>query len=173
MPHLPPERISRADIARLRTLRVLPNLLKMPLFIALMAALGWSAWTTGSVALRWLDYAAFGYLWMSIVTIMHDATHDALFTSKGLNLAFGIVMMIPIFASFIAFKTDHLEHHRYNRSPRDQDAFMMGRRRLPDFLVFYAYLAIGGVLSFIHFNRSDERRVGKGCVRLCRYRWSR
>src|SRR3546814_8316410 len=70
----------------------------MPLFIALMAALGWSAWTTGSVALRWLDYAAFGYLWMSIVTIMHDATHDALFTSKGLNLAFGIVMMIPIFA---------------------------------------------------------------------------
>src|SRR3546814_15350110 len=70
MPHLPPERISRADIARLRTLRVLPNLLKMPLFIALMAALGWSAWTTGSVALPWLDYAAFGYLWMSIVTIM-------------------------------------------------------------------------------------------------------
>src|SRR3546814_18479102 len=47
---------------------------------------------------RSLDYAAFGYLWMSIVTIMHDATHDALFTSKGLNLAFGIVMMIPIFA---------------------------------------------------------------------------
>src|SRR3546814_9637197 len=61
-------------------------------------------------------------------------------------------MMIPIFASFIAFKTDHLEHHRYNRSPRDPDAFMMGRRRLPDFLVFYAYLAIGGVPSLIHFN---------------------
>src|SRR3546814_17267851 len=48
--------------------------------------------------------------------------------------------------------SDLLEHHRYNRSPRDPDAFMMGRRRLPDFLVFYAYLAIGGVLSFIHFN---------------------
>src|SRR3546814_15670664 len=119
---------------------------------------------------RSLDYAAFGYLWMSIVTIMHDATHDALFTSKGLNLAFGIVMMIPIFASFIAFKTDHLEHHRYNRSPRDPDAFMMGRRRLPDFLVFYASLAIGGVLSFIH--RSDARSVGKECVSTCNSRWS-
>lgn len=152
MLHAPPERISRADLARLRTLRVLPNLLKLPLFIALMAVLGWSAWSTGSIALRWLDYVAFGYLWMSIVTIMHDATHDALFASKALNLAFGIVMMIPIFASFIAFKTDHLEHHRYNRSARDPDAFMMGRRRLPDFLLFYAYLAFGGVLSFIHFN---------------------
>jgi len=152
MSHMSAGRISRADLARLRTLRVLPNLLKLPLFIALMAMLGWSAWTTGSVALRWLDYIAIGYLWMSIVTFMHDATHNAMFTSRALNLAFGIVMMIPIFASFIAFKTDHLEHHRYNRSPRDPDAFMMGRRRLPDFLLFYAYLAFGGVLSFVHFN---------------------
>lgn len=147
-----PGRISRADLTRLRTLRVLPNLLKLPLFVALMVLLGWSAWATGSIAVRWFDYIAIGYLWMSMVTFMHDATHNAMFASRALNLGFGIVMMIPIFASFIAFKTDHLEHHRYNRSPRDPDAFMMGRRRSSDFLLFYSYLAFGGVLSFVHFN---------------------
>ncbi len=144
--------ISRADLERLRSQRLLPNLLKMPLFIGLMLMLGWTAWTTDSTALRWLAYIGIGYLWMGMVTFMHDATHNALFNRPGLNLAFGIVLMIPLFAPFIAFKTDHLEHHRYNRTARDPDAFMMGRRRWPEFLLFYAYLALGGVLSFVHFN---------------------
>lgn len=145
-------RLAHADLARLRTFRILPNLTKIPLFVVFMALLFWCAWTTNSIALKWAAYVALGYLWMSMVTFMHDATHNTLFRSRLLTWTFGIVMMIPIFASFISFKEDHLEHHRFNRSSRDPDAFTMGRRGVLDFLLFYAYLVVGGVLSFVHFN---------------------
>lgn len=148
----PLPRISREDFKRLRLQRIGPNLIKLPLFVALMVACGWLAWTTESTALRWVAYGALGYLWMSIVTFMHDATHNALFESRWLTWAFGIIAMIPIFASFVAFKEDHLEHHRHNRSPQDPDAFTMGRRGFLDFVLFYAYAVAGAVLSFVHFN---------------------
>ena len=145
-------RIARDDLARLRVFRTLPNLTKIPLFVALMVALTWLAWFTPSTVLRWSAYIALGYLWMGMVTFMHDATHDVLFRNRTAGWLFGIVTMIPIFASFVAFKEDHLEHHRYNRSPRDPDAFTMGKRGALDFLLFYAYAVAGAVLSFVHFN---------------------
>lgn len=145
-------RIAAHDLARLSTLRMRPNLIKLPLFVALMLALNWLAWHTPSSGVRWSAYVALGYLWMSMVTFMHDATHNVLFRSRRLGWLFGVVTMIPIFASFTAFKADHLEHHRYNRSPRDPDAFTMGKRRPLDFLLFYAYAVAGALLSFVHFN---------------------
>ncbi len=145
-------RIARDDLNRLRAFRMLPNLTKIPLFVGLMLALTWLAWVTPSTLLRWSSYVALGYLWMGMVTFMHDATHDVLFRNRTAGWVFGIVTMIPIFASFVAFKEDHLEHHRYNRSPRDPDAFTMGKRGPLDFLLFYAYAIAGAVLSFVHFN---------------------
>jgi fatty acid desaturase len=164
VPRRPQPRISAQDLARLRVFKILPNLTKIPLFVGLMVALTWLAWDTASTPLIWTAYVALGYLWMSIVTFMHDATHNTLFANRTLSWAFGITAMIPIFASFIAFKEDHLEHHRFNRSPRDPDAFTMGKRGPLDFLLFYAYMAIGAVLSFVHFNllypiqRFDRRK---------------
>ena len=134
------------------TFRAGPTLSKMPLFLSLMAVLCLFAWTTESIVGEWSAYILLGYLWMSIVTFMHDATHNTLFTRRAWNWTFGIIAMIPIFASFIAFKADHLEHHRFNRSPRDPDAFTMGERGVIDFVLFYAYMAIGAVLSFVHFH---------------------
>lgn len=144
--------IARDDLIRLRAFRTLPNLGKIPLFVGLMVALTWLAWVTPSTLLRWSCYIALGYLWMGMVTFMHDATHDVLFRSRTAGWLFGIVTMIPIFASFVAFKEDHLEHHRYNRSPRDPDAFTMGKRGPLDFLLFYSYAVAGALLSFVHFN---------------------
>lgn len=152
MPSQAKPRITPDELKRLRAFRPLPNLTKIPLFVALMVVLIWLAWITPSTALRWSAYVALGYLWMSMVTFMHDATHDVLFENRTLGWAFGIVTMIPIFASFVAFKEDHLEHHRYNRSPRDPDAFTMGKRGPLDFLLFYSYALAGAVLSFVHFN---------------------
>lgn len=144
--------ISREDLKRLTTFRLLPNLAKMPLFFGLMVWLTWLAWTTESGAVRGGAYLGLGYLWMGIVTFMHDATHNTLFRKPWKNWAFGIVSMIPLMASFISFKEDHLEHHRYNRSPDDPDAFTMGKRGVLDFLAFYAYIVAGALLSFVHFN---------------------
>lgn len=149
-PPLP--RLARADMVRLCAQRSGPNLVKIPLIVVLMLTLGWLAWSTTSTFVLCSAYLALGYLWMSIVTFMHDATHHTLFRRPWLNTAFGIVAMVPIFASFVSFREDHLEHHRHNRSPRDPDAFTMGRRGVMDFVLFYAYMVAGALLSFVHFN---------------------
>lgn len=144
--------VSREDLKRLRTFRIWPNLIKIPLFFGLMMLLTWLAWTTESSLLKWSAYLGLGYLWMSIVTFMHDATHNTLFAKPWKNWAFGIVSMIPLVVSFISFKDDHMAHHRYNRSPRDPDAFTMGKRGVLDFVAFYGYVVAGALLSFVHFN---------------------
>jgi fatty acid desaturase len=147
-----PQQLSKSDLDRLRTFRILPNLTKIPLFIALMVGFGYVAWTTESTALRWAMYIASGYMWMGMVTFMHDALHYTLFRNKLANWVFGILCMLPIFATFVGFREDHIEHHRHNRSPKDPDSFTMGKRGVADFVLFYAYALIGGVLSFLHFN---------------------
>jgi fatty acid desaturase len=144
--------ISRDDLKRLRTSRILPNLIKIALFFGSMIFLAWLAWATESSLFKWSAYLALGYLWMSMVTFMHDATHNTLFEKPWKNWVFGIVSMIPLMASFISFKEDHMEHHRYNRSPKDPDAFTMGKRSVLDFVAFYGYIVAGALLSFVHFN---------------------
>lgn len=144
--------ISREDLMRLRQLRILPNLVKIPLFFGFMMLLTWTAWTTESVPLQWSCYVGIGYLWMSAVTFMHDALHNTLFKQRWLNWVFGVITMTPLLVCFVAFKEDHLEHHRYNRSPKDPDAFTMGKRGFLDFVLFYAYAVAGALLSFLHFN---------------------
>jgi fatty acid desaturase len=145
-------RIAKRDLDRLRTFRVLPNLTKIPLFIGIMVLCTWVAWNTKSNWVLWAAYIALGYMWMGMVTFMHDATHLTLFRNRMGNWIFGILCMLPIFATFVAFREDHIEHHRHNRSPADPDAFTMGKRGPLDFLLFYAYALIGGILSFLHFN---------------------
>ena len=144
--------LTREQVKRLTTHKLFPNLTKIPLFIGMMVYLNWLAWTTDATIIKWSAYVGIGYLWMSLVTFMHDGAHGTLFKSNLANWAFGIICMMPLMASFIAFKEDHLEHHRYNRSPKDPDAFTMGKRGVLDFVAFYAYMVIGVVLSFIHFN---------------------
>jgi len=144
--------IAKSDLDRLRQFRLLPNLTKIPLFIGLMAGLCLVAWNTDSTVVLWSAYIGLGYLWMGMVTFMHDALHYTLFRSRAANWIFGVLCMIPIFATFTGFREDHIEHHRYNRSPRDPDAFTMGKRGVLDFVQFYAYALAGGVLSFIYFN---------------------
>jgi len=125
--------------------------LKIPLFYGMLIGSGYAAWNTPSVWMKWLMYGMMGYLWMSIVTFMHDCTHGVLFKARWKNWAFGIFSTLPIIVTFISFKEDHLEHHRYNRSTRDPDAFTMGKRGILDFVLFYAYIFIGGILTIIQF----------------------
>ena len=124
---------------------------KFAMLVVTMALLTAIAWETDLTWVDWPCYVALGYLWMSIVTFMHDATHDSLLPRRWQNFVFGIVSMLPLPVTFIAFREDHLRHHRFNRSPLDPDAFTMGRRRIADFIVFYLYLAVGGALTVLQF----------------------
>ena len=144
-------RVSRALLKELYRQAWWPNL-KILLVYALLIAAGYLAWTTPSPWLRWLLYGSMGYLWMSVVTFMHDCVHGVLFKANWKNWAFGIFSTIPIIITFISFREDHLEHHRYNRSTRDPDAFTMGERGALDFVLFYAYIVLGGVLTIIQFS---------------------
>jgi len=136
--------------------------LKIPLFYAMIVGAGYVAWNTQNTWLRWLMYAGIGYLWMSIVTFMHDCTHSVLFKKKWKNWAFGIFSTLPIIVTFVSFKEDHLEHHRYNRTFKDPDAFTMGERGLGDFVLFYAYILIGGILTILQFNFIYPARQFRG-----------
>jgi fatty acid desaturase len=126
--------------------------LKIPLFYAMIVGAGYVAWNTERTWIRWLMYVSIGYLWMGVVTFMHDCTHSVLFKKKWKNWAFGIFSTLPIIVTFISFKEDHLEHHRYNRTSKDPDAFTMGERGLGDFVLFYAYVVLGGILTILQFN---------------------
>ncbi len=88
---------------------------------------------------------------MGLVTFMHEATHFTLFKKKWKNWAFGVFSVIPFFISFIAFKDDHIKHHNFNRSPKDPDAFTMGKRGVGDFILFYAYILFGAALTLLNF----------------------
>jgi fatty acid desaturase len=145
-------RLSKDQLRALCDFRPVRTISKIVLFFGLLAASTAVAWTSDSIVVEVLAYLAAGYLWMSIVTFMHEAVHGTLFRRKWLNWAFGIVALVPLMVSFVAFREDHLVHHRFNRSPQDPDAFTMGKRGFLDFLTFYAYAAIGGVLTLVHFN---------------------
>jgi len=144
------------DAVRTRALRALHRRSsrhhwKIPLMLGVWLALAALAWRSASAWPRWPCYVALGYVQMSIVTFMHDCTHGALFRAPWKNRAFGMLAMVPFVVSFVAFRSDHLSHHRHNRSPRDPDAFTMGGRRVRDFVVFYAYVLLGAPLSLVYF----------------------
>ena len=126
--------------------------LKSILIFAMLIGCGFVAWNAESPWVVWPAYLGMGYLWMSVVTFMHDCTHLVLFKKRWKNWLFGIVSTLPLPITFVSFMDDHLAHHKYNRSPQDPDAFTMGARKFPDFLLFYAYILIGGLLTAIHFN---------------------
>jgi fatty acid desaturase len=128
-----------------------PHNLKILLVTGMLIGFSYIAWNTPNFWLRWLLYGAIGYLWMGIVTFMHDCAHDVLFKARWKNWAFGFLSTLPLLVTFSSFREDHLAHHRYNRSARDPDAFTMGKRGVLDFVLFYAYLIVGGVLIVIHF----------------------
>jgi len=100
--------------------------LKIPLFYGLLIGCGYVAWYTPHTAVRWSCIWEWAICGMGIVTFMHDCTHSVLFQAKWKNWAVWAVCDPPVLVTFSAFRADHLEHHRYNRSPRDPDAFTMG-----------------------------------------------
>jgi len=142
--------IYAAELKSLHQHHWLPNL-KIPLFYVFWIGLGVIAWNSSNWGITWLCYLAMGYMQMGIMTFMHDCAHNVLFKKKWKNWAFGTFAIIPMLISFISFKEDHLAHHRYNRSPKDPDAFTMGKRGVGDYFLFYSYALIGVFLTAIQF----------------------
>ncbi|MEO6563892.1 MAG: fatty acid desaturase, partial [Nitrosospira sp.] len=142
--------IDSAELKKLYLHRWQPNL-KIPLFYGMWIGFGAIAWNSSHWVITWLCYLAMGYMQMGIMTFMHDCTHSILFKARWKNWAFGVFAIAPMLISFICFKEDHLLHHRHNRSPKDPDAFTMGKRGIIDYILFYAYAMFGVFLTAIQF----------------------
>jgi fatty acid desaturase len=142
--------IDSHELKKLYQHRWRPNL-KIPLFYGAWIGLGAIAWNSSHWIVTWPCYLAMGYMQMGIMTFMHDCTHSVLFKARWKNRAFGSFAIIPMLISFISFKEDHLLHHRHNRSPKDPDAFTMGKRGIGDYILFYAYAMFGVFLTAIQF----------------------
>lgn len=147
-----PASISREQLLPLMYFRNVYTLGKLALFVGLMAAFAWLSRVTNGTWGEWACYLGIGYLWMSLVTFMHEATHNMLFPKPWQNWLYGIVALLPVMVTFVAFKEDHLEHHKYNRSYRDPDSFAMGKRRIGDFILFYVYSVASLPLAMLHFS---------------------
>ncbi len=144
--------ITREQLRELTEFHNAYTLGKIALFVGIMIALCYIAWNADSAWIDWSAYCGLGYMWMSMVTLMHDATHNTLFPERWQNWAFGIIAMIPLIVPFISFKEDHLEHHRYNRTYKDPDAWTMTKKRgIGEYIGFYAYALAGVVLTIVFF----------------------
>ncbi len=146
-----PASVTREQLQSLIYYRNGLTLAKMALFVSLMVVLGVLSWQYEGTVIEWASYIGLGYLWMSLVTFMHEATHYTLFPKKWQNWAYGVISLLPVMVTFVAFKEDHMEHHKYNRSYQDPDSFTMGKRGVADFIVFYLYAAASIVLAILHF----------------------
>jgi fatty acid desaturase len=147
--------------------------LKVFLIYGLMIGCGVLAWNAESPWVVWPAYIAMGYLWMGVVTFMHDCTHMVLFKKRWKNWVFGIFSTLPIVITFVSFMDDHLVHHRNNRGPDDPDAITMGARKFPDFLLFYGYILVGGFNFIYPFQRLRGARLwihlGELALRVAAY----
>ena len=95
--------LTREEVRRLTELRLMPNLVKIPLFVGIMVWLNWLAWVTDVTVVRWAAYVGIGYMWMAMVTFMHDAGHFTLFRSRLANWTFGIICMMPLMVASLSW----------------------------------------------------------------------
>ena len=75
----------------------------------------WSTWLL-------LAYVGGATLSNALFLAIHELSHGLMFTSRGANTAFAMIVNLPIFIPYsVAFREFHLEHHKHLHSERDMD----------------------------------------------------
>ena len=124
-----------------------PSALNVVLALLIMS-LGWGAmvWAT-RLGSWWATLALgvfFGLLYLPLYTLMHEAMHRIFHTHRGVNDAFGWLMMAHMPGSFTLFRHGHNMHHRLNRTDAELfDAYYPGESATLKRLAFYGYY-LGG-----------------------------
>ncbi len=145
---LGPER--RAAIKELHRIRPVWNLVGL-VFVAVWAAaaaamLHWPVWPVRVVGLL-----VIGATLVSLAILMHEGVHGNLFRRRNLDRWVGFLLGVPALFSCSAYRTTHLLHHRFNRTPRDPDEFMnLSRNRTVLSIAFYGWLIVGMFAYLVH-----------------------
>lgn len=90
-------------------------------WIVCIAAVGLAAWNGNPLA--WLAAVIIvGGRQLGFAILMHDAAHGALHPSRRVNNALGQWLTgAAVGSDLIAYRTYHLQHHKYTQQPEDPD----------------------------------------------------
>lgn len=81
--------------------------------------------------LRWLTWAAYGYLqglfFVGIWILAHEGGHGALYSSNAANNAAGFVLHSVLMVPYFSWKYTHARHHRYHNHMEKDTAFVPHR----------------------------------------------
>lgn len=153
---LPEER--RRAIRELHALRPAWNLVAV-VFLGLWAAAAWAMTRWPAWPVQAAGTILIGAVVHAMVILMHEGVHGNLFRREPLDRWVGFLLGAPGLFSCAAYRTAHLIHHRYNRTPHDPDEFTnlsASRRALS--LAFYAWLVAGMLLYLVHVPLTAFRR---------------
>lgn len=136
----------RAVIRQLHDLTLRWNL------VGLFFPLLWAATAVVMVLLpiwpvRLIGYAIIGASIHAMGIVMHEGIHGTFFRHRFLDRFFGFLLGLPTLFSVTAYKVAHLNHHRHNRTEKDQDEFT-NHTKSPLFhtILFYIWSVLGTLI---------------------------
>jgi fatty acid desaturase len=117
------------EIRELSKVRGTPFLLRVVLFLALVAGLiSVIVVTRGAVAFAAM--VVLGLIYAHGVELQHQALHNTGFPSKSWNRFVGFFLGLPMLVSFSDYQYSHLRHHRLLGTNDDREFFNYGYDRL-------------------------------------------
>ncbi len=132
--------------------RLLPTVFRIVLITALWLSCSFVAHRSDSVWVKIVCWALAGFFVNGLVQCAHETWHHNLFAHKRANQVMGHLLGWLIGISYESMRHDHLLHHKWNRTPRDPDAYNAGTPSLGTWLLFYSVVFLGIPLAIPFFN---------------------
>ncbi len=96
---------------------------KVTAYFASLLVLGASVLAAEEVFVQAILVAALGVVFAHGLELQHEALHGNLFESEKLNRIIGFFLGAPMLVSFTHYRVQHLHHHKYVGTERDQELF--------------------------------------------------
>jgi fatty acid desaturase len=144
--------LERADWQLLLTPRLGSTLGRIVLLVALWLGLAGAAQAAGPWWAKAALWLAAGFFVNGLVQLAHETWHHNLFASVRANVVCGHLLGFLVGVSYEPMRHDHLLHHKFNRTPRDPDAYNAGTPSLATVVRFYAVALFGLPLAIPFFN---------------------
>lgn len=102
--------------------------------------------------MRLAAWAAVGFFVNGLILLWHDAWHRTLFSNETANDLAGHALSWLFFTSFSASRHAHIQHHRFNRTAEDPDAYNAGKKSAQLYSQYYFVIFFGWLFTPLHFN---------------------
>jgi fatty acid desaturase len=170
--------LDNMDLGELSRVKVTPFLLRLFVFLALVAGLAAAILRTDGV-LPWIATIALGLIYAHGVELQHQALHNTAFPSKFWNRFAGFFLGLPMLVSFSDYQHSHLRHHRLLGSADDREFFNYGYERLTSLkpllmhlLMLRHYRDVAGFIVGSVFGKTKPDVKAETALKIrAEYRW--